>query len=193
MARGSIELLIQHAQEKVGVPGWAPYIFSKDMEDLMDVRCMVAGHNASGEPDFFFVIIRLSEGAYEDGYHYERAVSEAEEEGYEPPFVAFDEFDDAGKAMLDKFVWKSASIITYKEECYYIWSREHRAWWAPRENGYTQDISKAGRYTLKQTEGILFRANNATGFEECAMPASVVDKEVRQRQSLHSRSFGSVE
>lgn len=33
---------------------------------------------------------------------------------------------------------------------YRIWSNEHNAWWKPNYCGYTQDINKAGVYTLEE-------------------------------------------
>ena len=40
----------------------------------------------------------------------DRARQIAEDEGYEGPYVVYDETDRAGKAMLDKFVWESATV-----------------------------------------------------------------------------------
>lgn len=72
---------------------------------------MVAGMNANGEPDFYFVKVQGTNEQIAEGEHYERAEREAEAEGYEGPFVGFDENDSAGAAILDCFTWKSASCI----------------------------------------------------------------------------------
>jgi hypothetical protein len=75
----------------------------------MIVKCVVACHNAQGEPDFFFVKIQCSEDEYESGTHYERAKIIAIEEGYEGEFVVFDE-SDGPLWLFQKFNWKSASV-----------------------------------------------------------------------------------
>lgn len=41
---------------------------------------------------------------------------------------------------------------------YLIWSNEHRAWWAPRRNGYTGDYFAAGRYSRAEAIEICKRA-----------------------------------
>ena len=33
---------------------------------------------------------------------------------------------------------------------YYIWSNEHKAWWRPNSRGYTNHVSAAGEYSLKE-------------------------------------------
>lgn len=76
---------------------------------MITVKCIVAGINASGEPDLFFTkIICRTQNQIDEGEHYERAVKAANDEGYEAK-LAYDEFDSAGKAMLPLFVWESAS------------------------------------------------------------------------------------
>lgn len=40
---------------------------------------------------------------------------------------------------------------------YLIWAMDHDAWWAPNAAGYTQDITKAGRYTAKEVAEIVAR------------------------------------
>lgn len=76
----------------------------------MIVRCMVAGVNGNGEADFYFVKVECTEDQYNLGEHYDAAEKRADAEDYEPKLV-FDEFESAGKAILDHFVWESASII----------------------------------------------------------------------------------
>lgn len=74
------------------------------------VKCIVAGVNANGEPDLYFVKVQCSEAEYGEGHHYNKAKESAEGEGYEP-CLAFDEHDVAGNAMLILFNWDTASII----------------------------------------------------------------------------------
>ena len=38
---------------------------------------------------------------------------------------------------------------------YVIWSHEHRAWWGPHHCGYTQELTKAGRYTHEEAADIV--------------------------------------
>ena len=33
---------------------------------------------------------------------------------------------------------------------YLIWSNEHRAWWRPKAQGYTDSHERAGRYTREE-------------------------------------------
>lgn len=42
---------------------------------------------------------------------------------------------------------------------YLIWSHEHGAWWKPARWGYTHDVTKAGRYSESEAQGICDNAN----------------------------------
>ena len=79
-------------------------------EQVLELRMMVACHNAGGEPDFFFCKVRCRRAEYNDGEHYALAGRRAEKEGYIGPMVTIDEHDPAGRAILDHFVWDSATI-----------------------------------------------------------------------------------
>lgn len=76
----------------------------------MEVKCVVACHNAGGEPDLFFVKVECSQDEYGYGDHYEKAESAAYDEGYSGPMVVFDE-NDGPSGLFDLFVWESASIV----------------------------------------------------------------------------------
>lgn len=39
-------------------------------------------------------------------------------------------------------------------EKYVIWSHEHRRWWRPNRQGYTSNLSEAGRYTKEEATEI---------------------------------------
>jgi hypothetical protein len=56
-----------------------------------------------------------TEDQYGNGYHYDAAMKAANDEGYEPR-LAFDENDSGGKAILDHFVWDSASTVKVSNE-----------------------------------------------------------------------------
>lgn len=76
----------------------------------MEIKCVVACHNAGGEPDLYFVKVSCSEEEYGYGDHYEKAEDHARGEGYSGPMVVFDE-NDGPKALFDLFVWESASLV----------------------------------------------------------------------------------
>lgn len=80
-------------------------------EDTREVKCIVAAHNANGEPDLFFVIVRCTEDQYDNGDHYAAANDFAETQGYDPA-LAYDEDDSAGRAMLGLFDWQTASSVS---------------------------------------------------------------------------------
>lgn len=88
-----------------------------DMLSPMNIKCIVACYNANGESDFCFVKVECTQTQYNIGDHYEAAKTFAFDEGYEgtngkaETMIVFDENDAAGKSILDKFVWKSASIV----------------------------------------------------------------------------------
>ncbi len=79
-------------------------------------KVFVACTNANGAPDFFFCIIKCSEDDFECGAHYDCAKDAAMKNGYTGEMVAFDEHDTAGHALMDKFIWESASIFEINEE-----------------------------------------------------------------------------
>ena len=77
---------------------------------LLTIHCIVAASNSNGDPDLFFVKVRCTQEQYDNGAHYVRAKAAAESAGYEP-FLAYDEQDSAGRAMLPLFEWKTASTV----------------------------------------------------------------------------------
>lgn len=68
-------------------------------DDKKEIRCAVACINASGEPDLHFVKVKCTGAQLEEGLHYDAAKSNAEDEGYEKPMIAYDEMDYAGKHL----------------------------------------------------------------------------------------------
>ncbi|NDC55274.1 MAG: hypothetical protein EBZ69_00305 [Alphaproteobacteria bacterium] len=76
----------------------------------MNIKCVVACFNASGEPDFYFCKVDATEQNYNDGEHYEMAEEAAKRAGYEGPYVAFDE-NDGPAWLFERFVWKSATTF----------------------------------------------------------------------------------
>lgn len=92
-------------------------------EELIMLRCAVAAINSNGEPDLFFVKVVCTEDDFENGRHYVAAYEAAEAAGYDGK-VAYDERDNAGEAMLQNFVWESASVVTVQnaseEKCFEV-------------------------------------------------------------------------
>ena len=76
----------------------------------MIVRCMVAAINPDGDPDFYFVKVKCRKEQYLVGDHYDAAEKKAVEEDYEPK-LTFDDFDSAGKAIVEHFEWDTATTI----------------------------------------------------------------------------------
>jgi hypothetical protein len=79
------------------------------------VRCIVAAYNANGSPDLYFVKVMADDDDVRHGRHYHAARSAAIDSGYEPRLV-FDEHDPAGRAIMDKFEWDTASIVMAKRK-----------------------------------------------------------------------------
>jgi len=57
---------------------------------------------------------------------------------------------------------------------FFIWSKEHQAWWRPYSRGYTKNINEAGICSEKETNSILSQANIIRQ-EEWAIPVDVVE------------------
>ena len=62
----------------------------------MNIKCIVAGTNANGEPDLYCCIVNCTIDQGHNGNHYDTAKEMAEDHGYEG-------------AMLDLFEWSTAS------------------------------------------------------------------------------------
>lgn len=80
----------------------------------MIIRCIVAAINSNGEPDLYFCKVGGTQEQYHEGLHYDTAMEAARNEGYEPKLV-YDEYDNAGKAMLVLFHWDTTSTINVTE------------------------------------------------------------------------------
>lgn len=50
-----------------------------------------------------------------------------------------------------------------------IWSFEHKAWWNPNWNGYTENFDEAGVYTLSSALSICHGANKYSKLPNEAM------------------------
>lgn len=70
----------------------------------MDIKCVVAATNAQGSPDFYPVVVEVTQEQYDEGEHYEIAMGLATDQGYEGDMVVFDEND--GPAFLFENLFK---------------------------------------------------------------------------------------
>ncbi len=61
---------------------------------------------------------------------------------------------------------------------YWVWSIEHNMWWRPNHMGYTNDLSKAGKYNLAQAQRICEEANEyleeGESLKELYFPVQVI-------------------
>ncbi len=78
---------------------------------MKTIKCIIACVNANGEPDLYFCKVRATQEQIEGCFHLDCAIEQANEEGYEAPFVPYDEHDKAGKALCKLFEWKTASLF----------------------------------------------------------------------------------
>lgn len=63
---------------------------------------------------------------------------------------------------------------------YVIWSNEHRAWWAPDEQGYRVRLSSAGRYSRNHALAICARARGGRQYNDnpTEVPLLLADAEI---------------
>lgn len=65
------------------------------------MRVIVLGTNANGDPEFYSCQVEAGVEAIHNGDHYDLAIVRARQEGFEGPFLAFDENDQAAKQLAD--------------------------------------------------------------------------------------------
>jgi len=73
------------------------------------IKCVVSGHNANGQPDFWFVVVQATQEQYDNGEHYSAAKAHACENDFEAAIV-YDE-NDPPEPLFDMFTWESASVV----------------------------------------------------------------------------------
>ena len=76
----------------------------------MQIKCIVSAINSNGEPDLYFTVIECSQVQYDSGEHYDAAIGQCNEDGYDA-YLAYDENDAAGKMLLPLFEWESANVV----------------------------------------------------------------------------------
>ena len=72
-----------------------------------------------------------------------------------------------------------------RDEKYVIWSWEHRAWWKPNHEGYTDLLQDAGHYTFDEAANIT--VGHVPAGEEIAMFL------VEAQQRGHPEVYGVVD
>jgi hypothetical protein len=80
--------------------------------ELNNKQVMVAGSNANGEADFFVCTVEVSDDQLNNGVHYDLAKALAEKDGFEAPFVYFD--DQAAKNIarqVSKLDWPIPFVL----------------------------------------------------------------------------------
>jgi len=61
-------------------------------------KIIIACRNASGSSDMFVTTVNATDIEYENGVHYDRAEEVAKEQGYEEPFISYDESEHSNIA-----------------------------------------------------------------------------------------------
>lgn len=74
------------------------------------IRCVVAGFNANGEPDFWFIRVEATVLEIEEGIHYIAAENHAENNAFDAA-VVYDEDNAAGKQLMPLVDWKNVSLV----------------------------------------------------------------------------------
>ena len=78
----------------------------------LKMKIVVAATNANGDSDlYFFILDDIPEDCYDNGDHFDAAIEQAENEGYEHPMVVFD--DGMPIALENLFDWETASVIKH--------------------------------------------------------------------------------
>ena len=65
-----------------------------------------------------------------------------------------------------------------KEEYYFIYSLEHKGWWAENRDGYVKTRAEAGAYSTKEAFDIVYNANiwDADKPQELLFPIVISNK-----------------
>lgn len=84
-------------------------MITKTTPDQHAMKCMVAGHNSQGEPDFWFLIVVATEDQIATRQHHNVAFRVAAKNGLDGDLV-YDNWDTAGKALASLFEWGTASV-----------------------------------------------------------------------------------
>jgi hypothetical protein len=73
--------------------GFVAIDLPKKYDVPFEIRCVVACSNAEGTPDFYPTTVETELMSYESGDHYDEAKCMATDNGYDGPFIVYDEMD----------------------------------------------------------------------------------------------------
>lgn len=74
------------------------------------VKVVVLCSNAEGMPEFHTCTPEVTQAQIDEGEHYQLAIDNAEDNGYEGPLIAFDATDPAAKQLGEVFAWLQGAI-----------------------------------------------------------------------------------
>ena len=78
---------------------------------MKQLKCVVAGTNSNGSPDFYPVIVECTDDDIEHGRHYDAAKDDAAEHGYEP-YLVYDEKElPINERIMTLFDWDNAITV----------------------------------------------------------------------------------
>lgn len=87
----------------------------KEPEPTREVRCVVACQGCDGPTLYNVTVAGITQEAFDNGEHYDRAKEDAEESDYEEPFVVFDE-EDGPEWLFRHFYGKGEDLTTKVHE-----------------------------------------------------------------------------
>ncbi|GBG14858.1 uncharacterized protein NMK_2459 [Novimethylophilus kurashikiensis] len=88
-------------EESNSCPSWATRVSANLIYPKVAVLCS----NSNGEPELYTCSPAVTKESYDEGLHYSIAKSNAEDEGYEGPYLAFDDKDQAAKQLVSTADW----------------------------------------------------------------------------------------
>lgn len=80
--------------------------------EVRNFKVFQAVEDSNGQPDFFFCKVRCTQEDFDNGEHFDIVSRKAEEQGYSPFPLYYDENCPAGRAMMHLFEWDTASTFT---------------------------------------------------------------------------------
>ena len=75
---------------------------------------------------------------------------------------------------------------------YLIWSNEHRAWWKPSSQGYTTELSRAGRYSRDEAISICANARDRWGAKSIPSEIPVVARDVHEAEERDTQALAGL-
>ena len=82
----------------------------RKLADTIYPKVIVLCRNAEGEPEFHSCTPEVTHQEMIDGVHYDKAIENAQDNGYEGPFQAFDMTDRAAKQLRGLADWAQPNM-----------------------------------------------------------------------------------